>query len=132
MFCSSTIRLKLTWLIQNIIIYTGCVKSIVEDVYKSMHFGDNSWGVIELVQINPLPDTFIELLDHIKNIVVIEENSESGGLFSILAEAVSIRNKSINFSLISLSDQQIFEYGERGWLSKKFRCIASDHMNRRY
>ena len=107
--------------IRNLIVYTGTVTKTVEEVYESLQATNSSWGILEVVQISPIPDSLIKILDQAINIIVIEENSQIGGLFSILAEDTVIRNRSINFSHICLSNNQIFEYGDRDWLSKKLR-----------
>ena len=103
---------------QNLIIYTGTIGKVVIHAHELLQANGDSWGVIELFQISPLPKSLLEILSHVKRIVVIEENSEVGGLFSILAEVIVLREESILVSQISLPNEQTFSYGERDWLSQ--------------
>lgn len=103
---------------QNLIIYTGTVGKVVAKAHELLQENGDPWGVIELFQISPLPELLLEFLSHVRRIVVIEENSGAGGLFSILAEVIVLRNELIRVSQISLPNEQIFSYGERDWLTQ--------------
>ena len=109
---------------QNIIIYTGAIGKFVKHVHVVLQQNGDSWGVIELFQISPLPHSLLEILSNAKRVVVVEENSIIGGLFNVLAEVIVIRNQSIKVSQIGLRDKQIFNYGERDWLSQISGLIA--------
>ena len=111
---------------ENLIIYTGATGKFVRDAHETFQQNGETWGLIELFQLSPIPNLMFEILNGAKRVHVIEENSETGGLFSILAEAAAIRKKFISFSLTSLRNNQIFEYGEREWLSSHFRFNSSD------
>jgi len=114
---------------ENLIIYTGATGKFVRDAHETLQQNGDSWGLIELFQLSPIPNLMFEILNAAKRVIVVEENSETGGLFSILAEAAAIRKKFISFSLISLSNNQVFEYGEREWLSSHFRYNSSDFID---
>ena len=117
---------------QNLIIYTGAIGKFVRHAHETLQQNGDSWGVIELFLVSPLPHSLLEILSNVNRIVVLEENSAAGGLFSILAEAIVIRNQSINVSQLGLRDEQIFSYGEREWLSQNsgLRILEKDATSR--
>jgi transketolase C-terminal domain/subunit len=113
---------------RNLIIYTGAIGKFVKQAHETLQQNGDSWGVLELFQVSPLPHSLLEILNNVKRIVVVEENSVAGGLFSILAEEIVIRNHLIKVSRLGLRDEHIFKYGGRDWLSQNsgLRTLEKD------
>lgn len=98
--------------------------------------------VIDLYRVKPINDILLKKeLIKFNNVFVIEENSKIGGIGSIILEFINDNNiyKNISLKSIALPDEQLFVYGSRDWLHKKYmldkeniaKIILQDYIMRR-
>jgi len=73
-------------------------------------------GLIDIYQIKPISDRFIDILCKYKNLIVVEDNAATGGIGSMVSDLVINNNLSCRVSKISFPDEQIMAYGTREYL----------------
>ena len=77
--------------------------------------------IVDLIKLKPINEKkLINCLKKYKNIFVIDENTFSGGISSILSEIFTKNNfkKQINFYCLK-NTQDVGFYGNRDWLHKR-------------
>ena len=108
---------------KNCIITTGIMthKSIeLSNLLRRKHL---QLDIIDLIKLKPINEKkLINCLKNYKNIFVIDENTFSGGISSILSEIFAKNNftKQINFYCLK-NTQDVGFYGNRDWLHKRNR-----------
>ena len=97
----------------NLIITTGNM------VYKALEISKQlDVGIIDLYRISPLnKKLLLKYLKGIKNVVVLEEHLECGGIGSTIADFICDNNLQIRFKRFGLKDY-IQEYGKREDIAK--------------
>ena len=71
-------------------------------------------SVLDVYQIKPFNENiFLELVKHFKTIIVLEENTQCGGLGELIGYTIAKNNIECKFIPISLGDKHYFSYGSR-------------------
>ena len=98
------------------IISTGIMTSHALLASETLEERGISVGVADLYRIKPLDEAFrLEVLDHSKEIVTIEENSIVSGIGSIVAETLMDHRHRAGLTRIAVPDRQFLSYGSREW-----------------
>lgn len=103
------------------IISTGIMTHTSLKVRNELNRLNLKIDIIDLIKIKPLKENIlINLLKKYNNIFVIDENTFSGGISSILSEMFTKNNfkKKINFYCLK-NTQDVGFYGNREWLQKR-------------
>ena len=106
---------------KNLIIITGTVFDQLNTVLKNLNKNFESYTIINIVQIQPTPPLLIEMLSFAEKVVIIEENSISGGIFNLIAEVIVLKKLKIEVDCLTLQNKQLFSYGNRNWLVDKYK-----------
>jgi transketolase len=106
---------------KNLIIITGTVFDQLNTVLKNLNKNFESYTIINIVQIQPIPPLLIEMLSFAEKVVIIEENSISGGIFNLIAEVIVLKKLKIEVDCLTLQNKQLFSYGNRNWLVDKYK-----------
>ena len=109
---------------KNLIIFTGSVFDQVEAVLKNLHKNEESFSIINVLQIQPVPKSLIDLLSIAHRIIIIEENTMSGGIFNLISEIIVQNKLNIEVDYSLLQREQIFSYGTREWLIENHREVS--------
>lgn len=103
---------------KNLIVFSGLnIQNMSEFGLDSLDFSD--WSILGLVQVWPLPQKVAEFLETASRIVVIEENSLSGGIFNIIAEHLAFRKTCTQIDVICILNNEVRLFGSRNWLRGK-------------
>ena len=85
----------------------------------------NEVGVIDLFRIKTISNQLINMIiKKSETIFVIEENSESSGIGSIISNLITKNGLSVRLKILGLENKQLLEYGEREWLLNKAELDA--------
>jgi len=80
-----------------------------------------SVGVIDLFRLKPLPDHFVtEILARSSRLVTVEENAVTGGLGSLVGDAIIDHGLPISLLRLGAADEQVLRYGDRDWLLSQY------------
>ena len=86
--------------------------------------------VIDLQKIWPLPENLIsEMAKRSNGVIVLEEQSLSGGISESISNILIRDKKSVNFKTITLPANYIFENGTREQLLEKYGITAKKIIN---
>ncbi len=98
----------------SVIIATGNMTHKALEISKKIEV-----GVVDLYRISPLNKGFLSfLLRDIKNVIVLEEHLETGGIGSTIADFICDENIDVKFKRFGLTDY-IHDYGSRDFVAKK-------------
>lgn len=103
------------------IISTGIMTHKSLEIKNELKKSNLNIDVIDLIKIKPLKENILlNLIKKYTNIFVIDENTFSGGISSILSEIFTKNNfkKQINFYCLQ-NTQDVGFYGNRDWLQKR-------------
>lgn len=103
------------------IIYTGTVQKYVEQIYQNEKKRNKELGLFELFQIQPIPIELIKILSESQELIIVEENTASGGIFNLISEIVAINSFDIKLQFYGIRSDFEIKYGERNWLFKEYR-----------
>ncbi len=99
------------------IISTGSMTSRAMKVSEVLENKGNEVGVVDLFRIKTISNEFIKMvLKESDKIFVVEENSESSGIGSIISNLITKNGLSVRLKILGLENKQLLEYGEREWL----------------
>lgn len=102
---------------KKVIIFTGTVFEKTLLIHSQIREDREEVGVICVVQIKPIPNKLISILSSTREIIVIEENSISGGLFSLVSEIILTQGLNVKAKFVLLKNEQVFKYGDRNWVT---------------
>ena len=106
---------------KNCIISTGVMVHKSLHVIKELRKNNLKIDLIDLLKVKPLEEKrLLKILSKYNKIFVIDENTFSGGISSILSE-IFVKNffkKKINFFCLK-NTQDVGNYGNREWLHKR-------------
>ena len=78
-------------------------------------------SVLDLYKLKPINErNILNTLKRFKKIAVIDENTFSGGISSIISEIFAKNNFTKPIQFFCLKNEQCFKYGSRDWLHKKY------------
>jgi transketolase len=101
---------------ENLIIFTGTAFDQLNRVMDKLGKNSDEYSIINLVQITPISEELIKSLQLAKNIVVVEENTLSGGIFNLIAEIIVSHGLNPKVEFVTLQNQNLYQYGTRQWL----------------
>jgi transketolase len=104
---------------QKLVLFTGTVLEKAQLIHDQTQKNVEGTGLICVIQIKPVPIKLISILSNAKEITVVEENSLSGGLFSIISETISANGFDVKVKFALLKNDQAFKYGDRKWITEK-------------
>jgi len=104
-----------------------CIVSTANMVHKSLSIANElqnfkiNTTVIDLFRIKPLQDKeLLKILKNFKKICVLEEQTENGGMGSIILNNFhSLVKKNTNFLNLGIKDQFLYTYGKRDKIHSK-------------
>lgn len=105
---------------ENVILITGTITEFVEYILNRGQLPIDKFEMFGVVQVWPLSKTLEQILAKASKIVIVEENTKSGGLFSIVSEYVADKNFKVEIVCYALNSSEIVQYGSRAWLRKNF------------
>ena len=106
---------------KNCIITTGIMTHKSIELSNILGRKNLNLDIVDLIKLKPINEKkLINCLKKYKNIFVIDENTFSGGISSILSEIFTKNNfkKQINFYCLK-NTQDVGFYGNRDWLHKR-------------
>jgi transketolase len=101
------------------IVATGSLLPMAKEAVGALQRLGITVGLIDVVRISPLPNGIINRLGGCEKVIVVEENSSVGGLYSSILEASATRTFGVSYLGNGLFRGQIFNYGSRGWHKEK-------------
>lgn len=101
-----------------LILTTGIISYTVFQWLKDLNFLQHII-FIPVVRLKPFEEHIILNYSFISNVIVIEENSNLGGLRSIVSDIITKHCLNIKLHSIALEDKEYIEYGSREYLVKK-------------
>ncbi len=114
------------------IISTGTMVHKCLEVKNHFQKKNKNLDVIDLFKVKPIVENkLLRLLKKYKNIYIVDENTFSGGISSILSE-IFVRNnfnKKISFFCLK-NTQDVGSYGSREWLRKRNRIDNLSIINK--
>lgn len=75
-------------------------------------------GVVDILQIKPIPNRILQILKESECIISYEENSIVSGLGSILSDLITSNQLSTKLIKVAIPDKQYLKYGSREWFHK--------------
>lgn len=100
------------------IISTGIITHQAINAVDSLKKAGIDIGVVDILQIKPIPNKILQILKKSDYIISYEENSIIGGLGSILSDLISDNQLSTKLIKIAIPDKQYLKYGSREWFHK--------------
>lgn len=102
------------------VIYCGTVFKIALGIINEAKKIGVEIGLVENYRITPISVEMIKFLDKSEKVIVVEENTQSGGLFSLLAQVAAHKLIKVDLFSFSFPDVSILKYGSRDWLQQKY------------
>jgi transketolase len=103
---------------ENLIVFSGTSFELLESTLKMLGEKSKHFSIINIVQITPVSVGLIYSLSKAENLIVLEENTLSGGIFNIISEII-VKNKfNPRVDFVTLENRHLFQYGSRDWLNK--------------
>lgn len=114
---------------KKLILITGTVFKQLDEVLTKLNKHIDFYSIINIVQIQPIPKSLIELLSVAEKVIVIEENSMSGGILNLISEIIIQQKFKTEVDYITLQQKQFFSYGTRNWLIEKHKEESKNIFN---
>ena len=108
------------------IVSTGLMTHVISDIIKDLEF---DVGLFDVFKIKPFDSRIVHELSHSHGIITIEEHAMTGGLYSIVLEAMSKIVCSIPVKSIALEDGQYLKYGTRKFLQEQYGLSRDKIIN---
>lgn len=116
---------KLKYNHKKLIIFSGTVFTELDFILRKLNKSNDVYSIVNIVQVAPLPNLLIDLLSVAEKIIIIEENSISGGIFNLIAEVITRRKFKVEVEYLLLQQKHFFNYGSRSWLSEISRMNSN-------
>ena len=103
------------------LVTTGIMANKCLDLIKNSRLKDykKKISIIDFYRLKPIQRNIINILKKFKKIIIVDENTFTGGLSSLFAEFSFINNFLKQAHFINVENKQnIFKYGNREWLHK--------------
>lgn len=114
---------------KKLILITGTVFKQLDDVLTKLNKHIDFYSIVNIVQIQPIPKSLIELLSVAEKVVIIEENSMSGGILNLISEIIVQQKFQTEVDYVTLQQKQFFNYGTRNWLIEKHKEESKNIFN---
>ena len=102
---------------KNIIITTGTILYKVRNMFETGKIDKKKYGLIDLIKVKGEGKALMaEYLRETDNVITIEENVRTGGIYEVLREMIDEYSLKAKLKGINISDEQTFKYGSREWL----------------
>lgn len=92
--------------------------SLINNVIKASNNLNDDFDIIDLIRIKPIHDSLGQKLSKYEKIIVVDEQSNTNGLFSAIHEFLYFNNLSKLVIPINLPEKYIYENGGRDLLLK--------------
>jgi transketolase len=106
---------------KKLILISGTVFDQLDSVIQKMNNNVDPYSIINIIQIQPVSQSLIELLSAAEKVIIIEENSVSGGLLNLISEIIVRQRFRIDVDYLTLQQKHFFNYGTRNWLNEKHK-----------
>ena len=114
---------------KKLILITGTVFKQLDDVLTKLNKHIDFYSIVNIVQIQPIPKSLIELLSVAEKVIIIEENSMSGGILNLISEIIVQQKFKAEVDYVTLQQKQFFSYGTRNWLIEKHKEESKNIFN---
>ena len=114
---------------KKLILITGTVFKQLDDVLTKLNKDIDFYSIVNIVQIQPIPKSLIELLSVAEKVIIIEENSMSGGILNLISEIIVQQKFKTEVDYVTLQQKQFFSYGTRNWLIEKHKEESKNIFN---
>jgi len=101
------------------LIYSGTFHEYVSLLNLKLNEKKIEHGIFNIVNIWPVSPLLESIIRDSKEILVVDENTSSGGLFSIISEMIVLNRLNTKVSCINLNSDSIFEYGDKDWIRNR-------------
>ena len=109
------------------ILLTGYMTKQCYEIYDYFSNTGIELGIVDVYGLKPISEDFKKsVIYSSKKLIVIEENSITCGLGSIVSNILATEGLNISIKTLGLSNKQIFDYGDRDWLIAKEKLAMSD------
>ena len=109
---------------KNLILISGTVFDQLDSVVQKLNDNVDPYSIINIIQIQPISQSLIKLLSVAEKVIIIEENSISGGVFNLISEIIVRQKFRIEVDYVTLQQKQFFNYGSRNWLVEKHKEVS--------
>jgi len=92
--------------------------SLINNVIQASKNLNNDIDIIDLIRIKPIHNSLSEKLSNYEKIIVVDEQSNTNGLFSAIHEFLFLNNLLKQVIPINLPEKYIYENGGRDYLLK--------------
>lgn len=92
--------------------------SLINNVIQASKNLNNEIDIIDLIRIKPIHNSLSEKLSNYEKIIVVDEQSNTNGLFSAIHEFLFLNNLLKQVIPINLPEKYIYENGGRDYLLK--------------
>jgi transketolase len=114
---------------KKLILITGTVFKQLDDVLTKLNKHIDFYSIVNIVQIQPIPKSLIELLSVAEKVIIIEENSMSGGILNLISEIIVQQKFKTEVDYVTLQQKHFFSYGNRNWLIEKHKEESKNIFN---
>jgi len=112
------------------VVATGSMVPMALDGVRALRNEGHLVGLIDITRVSPIPKTLGASLRHARNVIVVEDNSPFGGLYSAILESEPSIGKALEFLGSGMRDRQNFSYGSRSFLNRQ-EGLDSDSLRKR-
>ncbi|MCR4324875.1 MAG: hypothetical protein NUV69_04285 [Candidatus Curtissbacteria bacterium] len=98
------------------VISTGYMTSRAFEVCEELVTRGIDVGLIDVFRLKPVSMELADILKKSSKLITIEENSEIGGLGTIVADIISQAKNKITLNKLAVADKQFSVFGSREWL----------------
>lgn len=109
-----------------LIVFSGTPFDLLDSILKILGEKSKYFTIINIVKITPVPAELIQSLSKAENIIVLEENSLSGGIFNLISEVIVSHKFNPKVDFVTLQNRHLFQYGSRDWLIKNSLKTSDD------
>jgi deoxyxylulose-5-phosphate synthase len=111
-----------------LIVFSGTSFDLLDSTLRILGQKSKNFSIINIVQITPVSVELIQSLSKAENVIVLEENSLSGGIFNLISEIIVSNKFNPKVDFVTLQNRHLFQYGSRDWLIKN-NLKTSDDFN---
>jgi transketolase len=103
---------------KHLIVFSGTAFDLLDSTLKLLGKKSEYFSIINIVQVTPVPIELIQSLSKAENVIVLEENSLSGGIFNLISEVIVSHKFNPKVDFVTLQNRHLFQYGSRDWVLK--------------
>ena len=112
------------------VITSGSLLPMTNEVVNELTSEGLDVGLIDVFRASPFPGELSKMLKTAKFLIVVEENTSIGGIFSSLIHSEQFTKLTVHHLGNGLSERQHYEFGERTWLLESNGLGRKDLRNK--